>query len=86
MGMENHLEREVAKRLAQQFTHLIGTSMPYPYQECDITSITVEKDKHGTGFSVILSHDAFANGTPKESISMCPKVDLITYLSIPQYL
>lgn len=86
MVMENHLEREMADRLAQQFTHLIGTPMPYPHQDCDITSITVEKDKYGTGFSVILAHDAFSKGVPKEPNPKCPKVDLITYLSVPQYL
>lgn len=84
--MENHLAKQTADKLAQEYIKLIGQPMPYPYSALEITSITVEKNKNSKGFSVILSHDIFDGGWPEVTNFSCPQVDLLSYLEIPEFL
>lgn len=86
MNMKPALTLLAAQSLALNYGHLIGQPMPNPYSGLPITSITVEKNNKSKGFSVILSHDIFDGGIPEQTGFKCPKVDLMTYLSIPKYL
>ena len=85
MDMENNLPLSVANRLFRDYLHLLGRKMPYPYHELAITSMTVEKDKIGTGYTVMLSHDEF-NGVLPDDKAPSIKVDLLSYLGIPEFL
>ncbi len=86
MNMENNLTRNAAQYLLSEYFHLIGQPMPYPCNELPITTISIEKDKNTDGYSVILSHDIFDGDFPDDKIGSLCKTDLMTYLSIPEYL
>lgn len=85
MDMENNLPLTVANRLFSDYLHFIGQKMPYPYYELEITSMTVEKDKIGTGYTVMLSHDEFDGVLPDDKAPSI-QIDLLSYLDIPVFL
>lgn len=77
---ENNLTQSAAIKLAKHYSNLIGNDLPFPFTGWEISSITVEKDKHGKGFSVILSHDIFDGGWPETAGHICPQIDIFTFL------
>lgn len=82
MKKENNLTQSAAIYLAREFSNLIGESLPSPFVGMEISSITVEKDTRGKGFSVILSHDTFDGGWPELTGFVCPQVDLFSFLNL----
>lgn len=84
--MENNLTRRAAECLLAEYHHLIGKPMPYPCNELPITTISIVKDKNTQGYSVLLSNDFFDGDLPDDQLGSICKTDLMTYLSIPDYL
>jgi hypothetical protein len=80
--MKYYKYKEEAELFAEYYTHLIGQYFPEPYQNLDITAITVEKSKFHQGYEVILSHDIFESGNPELTGYKCPTIELNAYLKI----
>lgn len=72
---------EAAKKIANDYSLLIGCPMLPPYSGCKIDRIEIQELKWNKGYQIQLVHDVFVKrGIPEIFLFKKVKVELSTYL------